>query len=62
MNLKHDLFIAIIIIAETTKLTITSQFQHMACMFTESDINRTRKLEVNKCVYEPCHAISKQTA
>ena len=55
------LFIAIII-AETTKLIVVIQFQHIAWyMFAESDINRTRKLEVNKRVHEPCHAINKQT-
>ena len=40
-NLKYCLFIAIII-AETTRLTIVLQFQHIAYimyMLTESDIN-----------------------
>ena len=32
----------------TTKHFVIIQFQHIAFMFTESDINRTRKSEVNK--------------
>ena len=73
INMKHFLFIAIII-AETQQNCLSSiQFRHIAFMFSESDINRTRKSEVNKPFtdfikeyfkqneksYEhvPCHAI-----
>ena len=60
MNLKLYFCIAIII-AEATKLTIIIGFQHIAYMLTESYIKMTRKLEVNKSVHEPCHAINKQS-
>ena len=48
-------------IAETSKPTIIIQFQHVAFMFAESDINRTMKSKVNKRVNEPCHASNKPT-
>ena len=48
INMK-DLFIAITI-AETQQIFffIIIQFQHIAFMFTESDINRARESKVNK--------------
>ena len=49
INMKYYLSIAIVI-AETQEhfFFIIIQFQHIAFMFTENDIIRTRKLEVNK--------------
>ena len=47
-NMKHYLFIAIIIAETQQNLFIVIQFRHIAFIFSESDVNRTRKSEVNK--------------
>ena len=47
-NMKHYLFIAIIIAETQQNFFNIIHFQHIAFMFTESDINRTRKSQVKK--------------
>ena len=49
-NTKHYLFIAIIIAEIQQNFLNIIHFQHIAFMFTESDINRTRKSRNNSLI------------
>ena len=60
-NKYNTLFIAIIIAETQPNFSLSfDQFQHIAFMFTESDINRTRKSEVNKQFTDWIKEYSKQ--
>ena len=76
--MKHYLFIAIIIAETQQNFLLSFSFDTSQSCFLESDINRTRKSEVNKqftdfikeylkqneksYVHVPCHAIIEQTS